>query len=184
MIRAMLEQRIQQQFFEGADLLNRVADTMARPVAEAATALGAAITGGSKVLVCGGGQAAALATHFARLFTGRFERERPPLAALALAADPQPLRALGLPGDVLLLLDDGLPPATAQALVDAAHEKDMAVVGFAGAAPAWRASLAETDVVVAVPHERPARVREVQLLMLHALADAIDLQLLGEQDPA
>ncbi|HET9823113.1 MAG TPA: phosphoheptose isomerase, partial [Burkholderiaceae bacterium] len=31
-------------------------------------------------------------------------------------------------------------------------------------------------------HERAARIHEVQLLTLHCLADALDLQLLGEQD--
>lgn len=176
----VLEQRLQQPFFDSADLFYQAAESLARPLADALQALVGSITGGGKLIIAG----SALAPHAAALFVQGFERERPPLAALALPADPQPLRALGLPGDVLLLLDDGLPPATAQALVDAAHEKDMAVVGFAGVAPGWRASLAETDVMVAVPHERPARVREVHLLMLHALADAIDLQLLGEQDPA
>jgi len=85
---------------------------------------------------------------------------------------------------VLLLLDDRLSEATALALVEAAHGKDMSVVALTGAAPGWRAALAETDVLVAVPHERAARVRELHLLMLHALADALDLQLMGEQDPA
>jgi D-sedoheptulose 7-phosphate isomerase len=44
--------------------------------------------------------------------------------------------------------------------------------------------LGETDVLVAVPHDRRARVLEAQLLVLHCLCDSIDLQLLGEQDPS
>jgi D-sedoheptulose 7-phosphate isomerase len=182
---SVLEQRLQQPFFDSADLMYQAAESLSRPLVEALQALVGGITGGGKLVVAGG----ALAPHAAALLVHGFERERPPLAALALGADPVPLRALGLPGDVLLLLDDGLSPVVAQALVSAAHEKDMAVVAFGGstaggAAPAWRASLTETDVAVIVPHERPARVREVQLLMLHTLADAIDHQLLGEQDPA
>jgi D-sedoheptulose 7-phosphate isomerase len=34
-----------------------------------------------------------------------------------------------------------------------------------------------------VPHERLARVHELHLLVLHALCDAIDLQLLGDAEP-
>jgi D-sedoheptulose 7-phosphate isomerase len=34
-----------------------------------------------------------------------------------------------------------------------------------------------------VPHERSARVAEVQILLLHALCDAVDFQLMGDQDP-
>lgn len=176
----MLEQRLQQPFFDSADLLYQAAEPLARALAGALQAVTGSITGGGKLLVAG----SPLAPLAVSLFIDGFERERPPLAALAIAADVKPVHALGQAGDVLLLVDDGLTPALAQALVEAAHDKDMAVVALAGAAPEWRAALGETDVLVTVPHERRARVREVQLLMLHALADAVDLQLMGEQDPA
>jgi D-sedoheptulose 7-phosphate isomerase len=177
---SMLEQRIQQQFFESADLLYQAAEPMARPLADAAQTLLGCLTGGGKLLVAGG----ALAPYFAALCVQGFERERPPLAVLALPSGPagQGVRALGLPGDVLLLIDDGGGDA-ADAL-SAAHDKEMAVVLLAGGEPPWRAQLAETDVLVAVPHGRAARVRETQMLALHALADAVDLQLMGELDPA
>jgi len=48
---------------------------------------------------------------------------------------------------------------------------------------ALRTALRETDVLVAVPHDRSARVLELQLLVLHCLCDAVDMQLMGEQDP-
>ncbi len=178
----MLEQRIQQQFFDSADLLYRCADTMARPVAEAAAALLAAITSGGKVLVCGSGAGAALAPHLARLFTGRFERERPPLAAVALGVRAaQEVRALGLPGDVLLYIDDADDGHTT--VISAAQAKDMTIVVLAGrSAQAFGELLAETDVLVAVPHERGARVTELQLLVIHCLCDAVDYQLMGEQE--
>lgn len=181
----MLEQRIQQQFFDSADLQYRCAETMARPVAEAAAALLSAITGGGKVLVFGSGAGATLAPHLTRLFTGRFERERPPLAALALgtpgAQAAQEVRALGLPGDVLLFIDDADGDSTA--VISAAQAKDMTIIVLAGqGAAAFGELLAETDVLVAVPHERGARVAEIQLLVLHCLCDAVDFQLMGDQE--
>ena len=143
----------------------------------------AAITGGGKLLVCGSGAGAALAPHLARLFAGRFERERPPLAALALIAGGeavQQVRALGLPGDVLLFIDDGEGNSTG--VISAAQDKDMTIIVLAGrGAQAFSELLAETDVLVAVPHERAARVAELQLLVLHCLCDAVDFQLMGEQ---
>jgi D-sedoheptulose 7-phosphate isomerase len=182
----MVEQRIQQHFFEGADLKFQSAETLARPIAEGAAALLSAITGGGKVMVCGSGAGSVLAQQLARLFTGRFERERPPLAALALGAEPaqqrQQIRALGLPGDVLLYIDDGEGHSTA--VISAAQAKDMTIVVLAGrGASAFAELLAETDVLIPVPHERPARVAELQLLVLHCLCDAVDFQLMGEQDP-
>ena len=182
----MLEQRIQQHFFDGADLKFQSAEVLARPIAEAAAALLAALTGGGKILACGSGAGALLAQHLARQFTGRFERERPPLAALALAAETalqaQQVRALGLPGDVLLYVDDGEGHSTP--VISAAQAKDMTIVVIAGrGAAAFAELLAETDVLVAVPHERAARVVELQLMVLHCLCDAVDFQLMGEQDP-
>jgi D-sedoheptulose 7-phosphate isomerase len=197
----MLEQRIQQQFFDSADLQYQSAESLARPVAEAAQALTGALTSGGKLLVAGLGGSAALAQHFCGAFAGRFERERPGLAALALAADSallgslagvdgfdgvfaRQVQALGQAGDVLLLLASGSPPAVLAASIEAAHARDLVVVLLRGRGmPALRTALGETDVLVEVPHERPARVLELQLLVLHCLCDAVDLQLMGEQEP-
>jgi D-sedoheptulose 7-phosphate isomerase len=186
----MLEQRIQQQFFEGADLKYQSAETLARAVADATQALLSTITAGGKVLVCGSGFGAMLALHLQALLLGRFERERPALAALALRPEigrdgniTQQLQALAQPGDVLVVIDAGEPRAEALAAADEARSKDLTLIVLADArAESWRERLGETDVLVAVPHERAARVMEMQLLILHCLCDALDLQLLGEQE--
>jgi D-sedoheptulose 7-phosphate isomerase len=140
------------------------------------------LTCGGKVLVGGGGAGAVLAVLMARMLTGRFERERPPLAALALGTESaQQVRALGLPGDVLLFIDDGEGHSTR--VISAAQAKDMTIVVLAGrGSQAFSELLAETDVLVAVPHERAARVTELQLLVLHCLCDAVDFQLMGDQE--
>ena len=197
----MLEQRIQQQFFESADLSYQAAEALGRPIAEAVAALVGGITAGGRIFVAGLGPAAALAQPMANALTGRFERDRPGLAAFALGTDAVALaalsadgsfdgvlarqvEALGQPGDLLLLIDhDGNHPALLAAAV-AAQGKDMTVIALTGrSGGALRPVLGETDVLVAVPHDRRARVLETQLLVLHGLCDAIDLQLLGETDP-
>jgi D-sedoheptulose 7-phosphate isomerase len=178
----MLEQRIQQQFFDSADLRYQAAELLARPITEAVAALLTTFTGGGKVMIGGSGAGAPLAVHMARLLAGRFERDRPPLAALALGSDAvQQVRALGLPGDVLLFIDDGEGNSTA--VISAAQDKDMTIVVVAGrGAQAFGELLVETDVLVAVPQDRPPRVAELQLLVLHCMCDAVDFQLMGEQD--
>lgn len=183
----MLEQRIQQQFFDSADLKYQSAETLSRPIAAGAAVLIDTITAGGKVFAWGRGAAGLLAQHLAASFAGRFERERPPLAALALDDDSlaiKQLQALGQPGDALVLLEsDSSDPAAAVAMVQAAQAKDMTLVVLAGQAhAALRAALSEADVIIAVPHERAARILEMHLLVLHGLCDAVDLQLMGEQD--
>jgi len=179
----MLEQRIQQQFFESADLLSQTAEALSRPIAEAAQTLLGCITAGGKVMLCGSGAAAALAQHGAALMVGRFERERPGLAAMAVGGEGE-VRALGAPGDVLLAISAGSPTPALIAAVRAAQTKDMTVVALTGHDAAGLADyLTETDVHIAVPHERAARLHETHTLVLHCLCDAVDLQLLGEQEP-
>jgi len=94
------------------------------------------------------------------------------------------VRALGQTGDVLILISaDGAEPALLAA-AQAAHEREMTVVALTGRqGGALSRQLRETDVHVCVPHERVARIREVQHLVLHCLCDGIDTQLLGEQEP-
>jgi D-sedoheptulose 7-phosphate isomerase len=196
----MLEQRIQQQFFDSADLKYQSAEALTRPIADAVNAVVGCITAGRKVLACGNGGSASDAQHFAAEFIGRFERERPGLAAIALTTDTSILtaiandydftqvfarqvQALGAPGDVLIALSTSGNSPNVLAAVDAARARDMTVIAMTGRGGGkLREKLLETDVHICVPHERTARIQEVHILALHCLCDAVDLQLLGEQD--
>ena len=191
----MLEQRIQQHFIDSADLKYQAAQALSLPIAQAVQAVLACVTSGGKVLACGNGPSAAEAQQFAAFCVAGFERERPELAALALSTDStlltsdavQPVarqvRALGQAGDVLLLMSVTGNDANLLAATEAAHERDMTVVVLTGRTGGKLAAmLRETDVLISVPHDRAARVREVHALVLHCLSDGVDAQLLGEQE--
>lgn len=180
----MLLQRIQQHFIDSADLMYQCAQSVAPAVEAGVDALLACVTSGGKVLVHGAGASAGLAPTVVAAFVGRFERERPELAALGLRADvdlARQVRALGQPGDVLWVLGAEAAAPDVQAAVVAAHERDMVVVALCGAKPGPLAGLLkDTDVVVSVPSERLPRVHEVHLLAVHCLCDGVDVQLLGD----
>jgi D-sedoheptulose 7-phosphate isomerase len=196
----MLEQRIQQHFIDSADLKYQAAPLLSKPIAEAVQALLTCVTSGGKVLTCGNGGSAADAQHFSAEFVGRFERERPELAAIALTTDSSILtaiandydfnvvfsrqvRALGQPGDVLLAISTSGNSANVLAAIDAAHDREMVVIGLTGRGGGKMShALRDTDVHICVPHERTARVQEVHLLTLHCLCDAVDHLLLGDQE--
>ena len=197
----MLEQRIQQHFIDSADLKYQAAQVLSQPIAAAVQAVLACVTSGGKVLACGNGPSAAEAQQFAAFCVAGFERERPELAALALTSDStlltaaaggaaeaaqqlaRQVRALGQAGDVLLALSVTGNDANLLAATEAAHERDMTVVVLTGRTGGKLAAmLRETDVLISVPHDRAARVREVHALVLHCLSDGVDAQLLGEQE--
>jgi D-sedoheptulose 7-phosphate isomerase len=168
----MLDLRIQQHFIDSADLQYQAAEPLVKPVEAGVHAL------------------------LASLFVGGFERERPELAALALTAEGGPwaalpddqvlarqVRALGHMGDVLMVLTSTGDEPMLQQAVRSAHERDMTVIALTGKGGGALAKLLrETDVHVCVPHDRAARIREVQQLVLHCLCDGVDAQLLGEQE--
>ncbi len=199
-IAPMLEQRIQQHFIESADLKYQAAPLLSKPIADAVQALLTCVTGGGKILVCGNGGSAADAQHFAAELVGRFERERPELAAIALTTDTSILtavandygfiaifsrqvRALGQAGDVLLAISTSGNSPNVLAAIDAAHERDMVVIGLSGRnGGKMSQALRDTDVHICVPHDRTARIQEVHLLTLHCLCDAVDALLLGDPE--
>lgn len=196
----MLEQRIQQHFIDSADLKYQAAPVLSQPIANAVQALLACVTSGGKVLACGNGGSAADAQHFAAEFVGRFERERPELAAIALTTDSSILtavgndygfdvifsrqvRALGQAGDVLIAITTSGNSENVLKAVEAAHERDMVVIGLSGRGGGkLNRALRDTDVHICVPHERTARVQEVHLLTLHCMCDAVDDLLLGDTE--
>ncbi len=194
----MLEQRIQQHFIDSADLKYQAASQLSKPIADAVQALLAGLTSGGRVLVCGNGGSAADAQHFAAEFVGRFERERPELAAIALTTDTSVLtavandygfeaifsrqvRALGQAGDVLIAISTSGNSPNVLAAIAAAHGREMVVIGLSGRGGGqMSALLRDTDVHICVPHDRTARIQEVHLLTLHCLCDAVDAQLMGD----
>lgn len=196
----MIEQRIEQHFIDSADLKYQAAQTLSKPIAAAIAAILASVTSGGKVLACGSGGSAADAQRFAAEFVGRHERERPELAAVALAADTslmsslaqdfdysaifaKQVRAFGGAGDVLLALSAHGNSAEVLSAIEAAHERDMTVVALTGKGGGKIThALRETDVHVCVPHERAARIQEVHLLVLHCICDGVDAQLLGDPE--
>ncbi len=199
-IAPMLEQRIQQHFIDSADLKYQAAPLLSGPIANAVQALLACVTSGGKVLICGNGGSAADAQHFAAEFVGRFERERPELAAIALTTDSSILtavgndygfeiifsrqvRALGQPGDVLLAISTSGNSGNVLKAIEAAHEREMVVIGLSGhGGGKMTRALRDTDVHICVPHDRTARIQEVHLLTLHCLCDAVDDLLLGDTE--
>lgn len=186
----MLEARLQQQFFESADLLYQSAESLSKPLATAAQLMLSSVTAGSRLLVAGHGLTASEARQLGELLLGRLEHERPGLAALVLSpqlgalqdteAFSRQVLSLGHPGDLLLWLDaEGQSPAPAE-LVQAAHAQDMAVLALAPAEhEALRRLLSDTDVFVPLGAPRLARRLTLMRVALLALCDALDAQLLG-----
>ena len=193
-----LASRIQQQFTDSAQTKQQALAAMAGPIEAAVRAMVGSLKAGGKVMACGNGGSAADSQHFAAELLNRFEKERPPLAAIALTTDTSTLtsiandyryedvfakqvQALGRKGDVLLAIStSGNSPNVIEA-IHKAHAQGIAVVALTGKQGGKMAALlAPNDIHLCVPAERTARIQEVHLLTIHCLCDGIDALILGE----
>ena len=191
-----LQERVAAHFSESIEAKQQAAQVLVEPTAEAAQLLLQCLMNDGKILVCGNGGSAADAQHFAAEMTGRFEKERMELAAVALTTDTSALtaigndygfdhifskqvRALGRSGDVLIGISTSGNSGNVIEAMKAAHERDMHVIAMTGRdGGKMAAMLKDNDVLLNVPHPRTARIQENHILLIHAMCDCIDTMLL------
>ena len=189
--------RISQHFSDNVQTTLRAVEELAGPIAVAVEMMVGCLMAEGKILACGNGGSAADSQHFAAELMGRFELERPELAAIALTTDSSILtavgndyafdqifarqvRGLGKHGDVLLAISTSGNSANVIEAIRSAHDRDMRVVALTGKGGGKiNELLGPEDVHICVPADRTARIQEVHLLTLHCLCDGIDSVLLG-----
>lgn len=190
--------RIMLHFEDSAHAKLAAAELLAVPISDAVDTMVQSLMANGKILACGNGGSAADAQHFAAELIGRFERDRPEIAAIALGTNTAMLtavandfgyeqifakqvRALGQPGDILLAISTSGNSASILRAVETAHERDMRVVALTGKdGGQLGAMVGAGDVHICVPHERTARIQEVHTLAIHCICDGIDCMLMGD----
>lgn len=183
-------------FRESIDV-KEAATALAPSIVAAAAIMARSLRADGKVLSCGNGGSAADSQHFAAELVGRFETERPGLAAIALTTDTSALTALandygfdrvfakqvdalGAAGDVLLAISTSGNSENVLRAVEAAQRKNVAVVALTGrGGGAIARALSSGDVEIRVPADRTCRIQEVHLLTIHCLCDLIDAEFVG-----
>ncbi|MDP3856630.1 MAG: phosphoheptose isomerase [Stagnimonas sp.] len=187
-----LQARLRSHFVASLAAKQATLDSALPALERAARLLAARLDAGHKVLACGNGGSAADAQHFAAELVGRYERERPELAAIALTTDSSQLtaiandygyeqvfakavRGLGRTGDLLLAISTSGNSASVVKAIEAAQSKGMTVIALTGKDGGTMARmLSGEDVELRAASEVTARVQEVHLLFLHCLCDAVD----------
>ncbi|HRY84070.1 MAG TPA: SIS domain-containing protein [Candidatus Cloacimonadota bacterium] len=145
----------------------------------------------AKVIIFGNGGSMADAMHFAEELTGRYQQERPPLAALALS-DPAHLscvandysydevfargvEAFAKANDVVIGLSTSGNSENVIKAISKAQELGCFTVSFLGKDGGKLCG--ECDYEILIPSDNTARIQEMHMLILHIIIEGVEKQL-------
>ena len=169
--------------------LTRVIEQLIPAIQKGSDMITGVLQAGSKVLIAGNGGSAADAQHIAAELTGRYEKERKALPAIALTVDTSALTAisndygydhvfsrqiaaLARPGDLFIAIStSGNSKNIIHALLTA-KEYGCVTLGLSGRDGGEMNTLCDLNIVV--PDNTTARIQEMHILIGHIFCKAID----------
>lgn len=185
------QETISARLLEHEKLVHKVMGSkrLLKAVEEAAGMISLTLASGSKVMFCGNGGSAADAQHWAAEIVGRFQKERPGMAALALTTDTSILTAigndygydkifsrqvegLGREGDVLVGISTSGNSGNVLEAIAKAREKGIRVIGFTAKGGGKMADLC--DVLLDVPSTNTARAQEIHEILGHIICELVE----------
>jgi D-sedoheptulose 7-phosphate isomerase len=148
---------------------------------------------GHKLLFVGNGGSAGDAQHIAAEIVGRYKRERPAWAAIALTTDTSALTAiandygfeqvfarqvegLGRRGDMLLALSTSGRSANILAALNVARQHGLVTIGFTGNKGA--AMGAACDHLLVAPSDDTPVIQQIHLAVAHGICDEVEQALM------
>jgi D-sedoheptulose 7-phosphate isomerase len=161
-------------------------------VGRVADAMTEALRSGKKILLCGNGGSAADAQHIAGELLSRFEKDRAPLAAIALTTDTSVLTAvgndygyeqvferqvngLGNAGDMLIALStSGRSPNVLRAL-DAARARGLVTVGLTGRRGGEMHG--RCDILLQAHSDKTPVIQQLHMIVAHLLCGLVERRL-------
>ena len=168
---------------------NKTKTELHHVINEACEKINIAIQSGKKVILCGNGGSAADAQHIAAEFTGRFVKERKPLAAIALTTDTSALTAIGndygfdkiferqveaiaLPGDILIGISTSGNSKNVINAFKKAKEIGCMTIALTGNDGGLISEYCKINIIV--PSAITARIQEMHILIGHILCEYVD----------
>lgn len=150
------------------------------------------LVAGNQLLMCGNGGSASDSAHFASEFACRFNEDRRPYPAIALAGDAglltaigndyefndlfaRQVQAFGKKGDVLLAFSTSGKSRNILSAIEEARRRELHTVAFLGKGGGFTAGAAELEIVV--DSRVTARVQEAHKFLIHAICEAVEVDI-------
>lgn len=164
---------------------------MSGPIAALAQRMRASLAAGGKIVWLGNGGSAADSQHLAAEMVGRFRRERPGLASIALTTDTSILTSVGndygfehifarqvealcAPPDLLVGISTSGNSRNVIAAIEAGRARGLFTVGLLGGDGGRLAQLCDLSLIV--PARDTARIQEAHILIGHLLCELVEAE--------
>ncbi len=189
------EQRAMAELLEGSQVIRQTAFCLASEIVNVAEHIITALQQGYKVMTCGNGGSAADAQHFAAELVGRYRRQRPSWAAIALTVDSSVLtslsndygfeqifarqvQALGRPGDILVAISTSGSSKNVLAAVEMASALGIRTVGLTGEGKSRLGEMVNHHLPI--PSSNTAFIQQAHIAVLHVFCELVEERLAGE----
>ncbi|MFZ4713951.1 MAG: D-sedoheptulose 7-phosphate isomerase [Bacteriovoracaceae bacterium] len=152
------------------------------------------LKGDGRILSCGNGGSMCDSMHFVEELTGRYRKDRAPLAAMSMgdashitcvANDygfefifSRHVEAWGRKGDVLMAISTSGNSKNVILAVEAAKKRGMTVVGLLGKTGGALKEM--VDIPIIVDHKITDRIQEVHIKIIHIMIEGIERALFPE----
>lgn len=173
---------------EHMDVFRRLL-SLAPAIEQAAGLMTATLLQGGKLMFCGNGGSAADSQHLAAELTGRFLKDRRPLAAVALSTDTSALTSigndygfddvfsrqvtgLGRKGDSLIAISTSGNSRNVLRAAEASRAAGIRVIGLLGREGGALRGLC--DIALVVPSSTTARIQEAHIFIGHTLCAMVE----------
>ncbi|MGE0719686.1 MAG: D-sedoheptulose 7-phosphate isomerase [Alphaproteobacteria bacterium] len=180
------------EFAEHAAVQRATPDAVREPLLRLVAACATAVGSGGKILLFGNGGSAGDAQHLATELTVRYQRDRAPIAAVALTTDSSALtaigndlgfdqlfarqvQAIGRKGDVAIGITTSGRSTNVLSGLAAAREMGMVAAAFSGGTGGDLPGLA--DPLILVPSTTTARIQEMHITIGQILCGALERRL-------
>lgn len=167
-------------------------DSTESKVIEAIQIIVDSLKSGGKIMFCGNGGSAADCQHLAAEFTGRFIKDRVPIAAISLTTDTSALTcisndysydevftrqliALGKNGDCLVAISTSGNSKNVVNAVNKANELGINTIGLLGNSGGELINICKSSILIS--HPITARIQEAHIFIGHTICGAVEIEL-------
>lgn len=192
----MSKQYIKNSLCEAQNVLNKfVADEQnINLIDKAVSVMVASIQNEGRILSCGNGGSMCDSMHFVEELTGRYRKDRDPIAAMSMG-DPSHItcvandygfeyifsrhvQAWGRKGDTLLAISTSGNSQNVILAVEEAKKKDMKVIGLLGKTGGKLKDM--VDVPLIVDCQITDRIQEIHIKLIHIFIEGIERHIVPE----